>query len=234
MAVTLRKTSMETRGEKNFIKMPLFAARKYDRLTDVKGVNNSFSKMAGYVATQHTQGRLLDVGTGPGRLLLELKEQIPGIELHGLDISASMLKIARKRVGEDVDLKLGNITKTDYPNDYFDCIVCSGSFYNWDNPIEGLNEIYRILKPGQKAFLFETTRDYDPELLGINLHNNLAEYGQLRRIMSIMFLKKQLKMTYSTAEYNQLVLRSKFRDSYSIVRDVLGSLPIYVRIELTK
>ena len=225
---------METRGEKNFIKMPLFAARKYDRLTDIKGVNSSFTKMAGYVAARFTEGRLLDVGTGPGRLLVELKEQIPGMELHGLDISASMLKIAAEKLGGKAVLKEGNISKTDYPDDYFDCVVCSGSFYNWDAPIDGLNEIYRILKPGQKAFLFETTRDYDPDLLNINMQNNLAGYGQLRRFMSVMFLKKQLKMTYSTAEYNQLVLQSKFRDSYSIVRDVLGNLPIYVRIELIK
>lgn len=225
---------METRGEKNFIKMPLFAARRYDRLTDIRGVNNSFAKMAGYVAEHFTEGRLLDVGTGPGRLLLELKEQIPGMELHGLDISASMLKIAAQRLDGQAVLKEGNITRTGYPDDYFDCIVCSGSFYNWDAPVEGLNEIYRILKPGEKAFIFETTRDYDPDLLNINMQNNLAGYGQFRRIMSIMFLKKQLKMTYSTAEFNQLLLQSKFRDSYSIVRDVLGGLPIYVRIELTK
>ena len=225
---------METRGEKDYIKMPVFAARKYDRLTDNKGVNSSFSKMTGYVVAQCTEGRLLDVGIGPGRLLQELNDKIPGMELHGLDISAAMLKIAAERLGEKAQLKLGNISKTDYPDDFFDCIVCSGSFYNWDAPIEGLNEIYRILKPGKKAFLFETTRDYDPEMLNINVQNNLAEYGQFRRIMSTLFLKKQLKMTYSTAEFNQLVLQSKFSDSYSMVRDVLGSLPIYLRIELTK
>ena len=225
---------METRGEKNFIKMPLFAARKYEWLTDNKGVNSAFSKMAGYLARDCNSGRILDIGTGPGRLLQELKLQIPEIKLYGLDISTSMLKIAGEKLGKDVDLKLGNICKTDYPDNYFDGIVCSGSFYNWDKPIDGLNEIHRILKPGQKAFLFETTRDYDPELLSINLQNNLSEYGQIRRIMSIMFLKKQLKMTYSTAEFNQLILQSKFSDNYSMVRDVLGSLPIYVRIELTK
>ena len=225
---------METRGEKKFIKMSVFAARKYDRLTDLKAVNSSFKKMAGYVAARFSKGRLLDVGTGPGRLLSEINEQIPAMELHGLDISPSMLKVAAERLGDVAKLKLGNIIKTDYPDNYFDCVICSGSLYNWDNPVEGLDEIFRILKPGQKALLFETTRDYDSELLTINLHNNLVGYGQFRKIMSIMFLKKQLKMTYSTAEYNQLIQQSKFSESYSIVRDVLGSLPIYVRIELTK
>ena len=113
---------METRGEKDYIKMPVFAARKYDRLTDNKGVNSSFSKMTGYVVAQCTEGRLLDVGIGPGRLLQELNDKIPGMELHGLDISAAMLKIAAERLGEKAQLKLGNISKTDYPDDR-DCRV---------------------------------------------------------------------------------------------------------------
>ena len=225
---------METRGEKSFIKMQLIAARIYDWLTDIKGVKEGFIKISKIISGKITAGRFLEVGFGPGRLLEELRNQVPQLELHGLDISASMLKIAHKRLGTKPELQLGSIEKTNYSNDFFDCIVCSCSFYNWDNPVEGLNEMYRILKPGQTAYLFETTRDFDPELLGINLQNNLVGYSQTQRILSTVFLKKQLKMTYSTAEFNELILQSKFKDNYSIVRDVLGSLPIYVRIELIK
>ncbi len=225
---------METRGEKSFIKMQLIPARIYDWLTDVKGVNEAFIKISNIISGKLIDGRLLEIGFGPGRLLEELRNLVPQLELHGLDISASMLKIAYKRLGTKPELRLGSIEKSNYSDDFFDCIVCSCSFYNWDNPVEGLNEMYRILKPGQTAFLFETTRDFDPELLGINLQNNLVGYGQTQRILSTVFLKKQLKMTYSTAEFNELILQSKFKDNYNIVRDVLGSLPIYVRIELTK
>lgn len=225
---------MKTRGEKQYVNMPLFAARLYDKLTNNRGVNNSFTKISKIIGGTLREGRLLDVGTGPGRLLLAIKNQIPQLELYGLDISAAMIKIARKKLGTYVDLRIGNIVKTDYPDNFFDCVVSSGSFYNWDNPVEGLNEIFRILKPGRTAFVFETTTDYDPDMVRINLQNNLQDSGLMRRILSPLFLKKQLRMTYSLGEFEKMLVQSEFKNSFKIERDVLGNLPVYVRIELNK
>jgi ubiquinone/menaquinone biosynthesis C-methylase UbiE len=146
---------MKTRGEQQYINMPSFGAGLYDNLTSVRGVSRLFEDIARTVADVLQEGRLLDIGTGPGRLLAEFNRQIPKLELFGLDISASMLKVAAKNLEHvaNVDLKLGNIVHTDYQDDFFDCMVSSGSFYNWDKPVEGLNEVYRILKPGRKAFM---------------------------------------------------------------------------------
>jgi len=225
---------METRGEKDYIKMSLFAASLYDKLSENNGMKRGFAKIAKRIAGQLQTGKLLDAGSGPGRLLLEIKNQAPQLEVYGLDISKAMLKLAKKRVGAEASLTLGTITATDYPDNFFDCIVSSGSFYNWDNPVAGLNEIYRILKPGQTAYIYDTTREYDPELLNINLQENLVNAGLVRWLLSPLFLKKQLKMTYSTAEINELLLKSDFKNSFTMERDVLGGLPIYVRIELRK
>ena len=225
---------METRGQEKYINMSSFAARLYDKLSESNGMKKGFAKIARLVAVKMTEGRLLDVSSGPGRLLLEMKEHAPQLELHGLDISKAMLKIAWKRLSTDVLLKQGNIIKTDYPSDYFDCIVSSGSFYNWDNPVEALNEIYRILKPGQTAYIYETTKEYDPEILNVNLQENLVNAGLLRWFLSPLFLKKQLKMTYTVSEFRKIVMQSDFKNSYTLERDVLGGLPIYVRIELLK
>lgn len=225
---------MKTRGEKQYVNMPLFAARLYDKLTNNRGVNNSLTKISKIIGGTLREGQLLDVGTGPGRLLPEIKNQIPQLELHGLDISAAMIKIARKKLGTYVDLRVGNIVKTDYPDNFFDCVVSSGSFYNWDNPVEGVNEIFRVLKPGRTAFVFETTTDYDPDMVRINLQNNLQDSGLIRRILSPLFLKKQLRMTYSLSEFEEILMHSEFKNSFKIERDVLGNLPVYVRIELNK
>lgn len=214
--------------------MSYFAASLYDKLSENNGMKSGFAKIAKRIAGQMQTGKLLDVGSGPGRLLLEIKNQAPQLEVYGLDISKAMLKLAKKRVGAEADLKLGNITASDYPNDFFDCVVSSGSFYNWDNPVEGLNEIYRILKPGQTAYIYETTREYDPELLNINLQENLVNAGLVRWFLSPLFLKRQLKMTYTVPEFKELLMKSNFKNSFTLERDVLGSLPIYVRMELRK
>ena len=216
--------------------MPPFAARLYDNLTSVKGVNRSFEDIAVFVASILQKGRLLDIGTGPGRLLLEIHKKIPGLELSGLDISASMLVIARQNLTDirDIDLQVGNIVQTDYLDNYFDCILSSGSFYNWDNPVESLNEIYRILKSGKTAFIFESVKDYDKALLIMRLKDNLAGYSFMRKKLSSCFLKRQLRMTYSISEFQMILKQTKFRNSYNIHQIELGNLKIYVRIELNK
>jgi ubiquinone/menaquinone biosynthesis C-methylase UbiE len=227
---------MKTRGEKTYINMPTFAARLYDNLTGIKGVNKGFEEIAEFIVEKGIQGKLLDIGTGPGRLLLEINKSDPTIELFGLDISASMLEVSGQNLKHlnNVDLKVGNITNTNFPSDYFDCIVSSGSFYNWDNPVEGIKEIYRILKHGHTAYIFESFKDYDQKLLSTMLKENLKGYRYIRKILSKYFLNRQLRMTYSLNEFDEIVRQTDFKTQYKIVKTELGNLPIYVRIELNK
>jgi ubiquinone/menaquinone biosynthesis C-methylase UbiE len=227
---------MKTRGEKHYITMPSFAARLYDNLTSVRGVNKGFEEISSFIENDLKQGKLLDIGTGPGRLLYEINKRNPKIELCGLDISASMLDVARQNLQniKNVDLRIGNILKTEYQADYFDCIVSSGSFYNWDKPIEGLNEIFRILKSGRTAYIFESHRDYNKELFDSRLKINLKGYNLLRRILSKYFLKRQLRMTYTLKEFDEILKQTDFLKSYNIKQIELGNLPIYVRLELKK
>lgn len=227
---------MKTRGEKSYIHLPSFAARLYDKLTNVRGINQGFEEVAFFLGTHIKKGNLLDVGTGPGRLLKAIHENNAELDLFGLEISSSMTDLARHNLRDikNVDLRIGNIEKTDYPTNFFDGIVSTGSFYNWDLPVEGLNEIFRILKSGNTAYIYETTRNYNKKLLRTGLKDNLKDYNSLRRILSIFFLRKQLRMTYSTKEFEDILKQTEFSQSYNIDRITLGNLPIYVRLELKK
>jgi ubiquinone/menaquinone biosynthesis C-methylase UbiE len=227
---------MKSRGEKHYIKMPRLAARLYDKLTSVKGMNKSFEEIADFLEGVINKGKLLDVGMGTGRLLKRIHKIIPQIDLYGLDISSAMLDLSTYHLRNlrNVFLRIGTIEKTEYQSNFFDCIVSTGSFYNWDNPIAGLNEIHRILKQGKTAFIYESIRDHDRELLQSRLNDNLQGYNILRRIMSKYFLMKQLRMTYSTSEFNEILQQCAFKDSYKIERIELGNLPIYIRLELQK
>lgn len=227
---------MKTRGEKQYVHLPIFAARLYDNLTRVKGINKSFEEISAFVDDHVKEGRLLDIGTGPGRLLCEIHKNTPGLDLCGLDISSSMLRIARENLRniENLDLRLGNISQTDYPDDYFDIIISSGSFYNWDKPVDGLNEIYRILKPGQSAYIFETHKDFNKKELNFKLKENLVEYNFIRKFLSKIFFRKQLGMTYSLTEFGQILKQSKFKNNFKIKKLELGDLPTYIWLELNK
>ena len=227
---------MKTRGEKQYIKMPLFAARLYDKLTNVRGVNKSFEEISEFVSGKLKYGRLLDIGTGPGRLLGEINRRNPQIELYGLDISESMLKLAKLNLIniQNHDLRTGNISHTDYPDNFFDCIISTGSFYNWDDPLCGIDEIFRILKEGNTAFIFDTHKSYDSKMLSARLKENLKGYNPMRKALSEFFLKKQLSMTYSVSEYKEILDQTRFRSSCMIHQVELGNLPVYIRLELKK
>ena len=227
---------MRTRGEQQYIRMPDFAVRLYDNLTSVAGVSRGFREIAQFLASRVPAGKLLDVGPGPGRLLAEIRLATQAIDLFGLDISPAMIDLARENLHDlqGIDLRVGNIAATEYPSDFFDCVVSTGSFYNWDRPIAALNEVFRILKPGDTAYIYESVTDHDSELLEVRLARNLEDCGAIRTGLSRYFLHRQLRMTYSTDEVRQLIRQSDFADTYRLERLELGGLPIYVRIDLLK
>lgn len=227
---------MKTRGEYQYINMPAFGARLYDNLTSIKGVNRGFEEIADFIDNQLEHGRILDIGTGPGRLLYEISKKNPSFNLFGIDISKSMIVVASQNLQnvKNVDLRVGNIVATEYPSDYFDCIVSTGSLYNWDRPVESLNEVFRILKPGKTAYIFESTKDHDKKLLKARLKINLKEYNYVRRSLSKYFLNRQLRMTYTIKEFHEIVRQTEFNNSYNIKQTELGNLPIYLLLDLRK
>jgi ubiquinone/menaquinone biosynthesis C-methylase UbiE len=227
---------MKTRGETQYINMPFFAVKLYDNLTSVKGVNKSFEEIAHFIGDILKEGIVLDIGTGPGRLLSEISKQAPKLKLFGLDISKAMIDLAKQNliIIPDVDLRVGNINQTDFQDNFFDCIVSTGSFYNWDNPIHGLNEIFRILKPDKTAYIYDSYKDFDKKEFHTRLNQNLKGYNFIRKTISKYFLQRQLRMTYQLDEYNKILGQTKFKDNYSIQPIDLGNLSIYVRLELKK
>jgi ubiquinone/menaquinone biosynthesis C-methylase UbiE len=224
-----------SRGETDFINLPGFAARLYDGMMQSRATRQQYKEIAQDLVSRIKTGRLLDIGTGPGYLLLEIHHLNPGIELNGLDISASMVRQAGKNLaGIKVHLKQGNISATDYPSDYFDLVTCSGSFYLWDRPIEGLEEIHRILKSGHSAYLYETHRNFDEVKIRQKLVENLKGENIIRRKLAPQFFLQQLGMTYDEDEIVEIIENTKFAHNYTIDEISIVNLPVWLRIELKK
>ncbi|MFX1496965.1 MAG: class I SAM-dependent methyltransferase [Promethearchaeota archaeon] len=226
---------MDNRGEKSFITLPKFAAKLYDKMMQLEPLQIQRSQIAELLLQQINEGSLLDVGTGHGRLLIEINKLNPKIELYGLDISEKMINLAKTNLKDiKADLQQGNITNTNYKSNYFDIITCTGSFYLWNSPIEGLNEIHRILKPNKIALLFESHKDYDKSNLKKEIKKNLSKEGFFNRRLVPYFLNKQLKMTYDINELKNILNKSLFENNFSIKKITLANLPIWLKIELTK
>ncbi len=226
---------MSDRGENSFIKFPKFAAKLYDSMMKKDAMRIQRVQIAEELTQHINEGRLLDIGTGHGRLLAEIFEKNSKIELYGLDVSEKMIELAKLNLKNiPVNLKQGNITKTDFNDDYFNLITCTGSFYLWNSPIDALNEIYRILKPQSNAILFESHKEYNEDELDEAIEKNLQKESYFNRKIIPRFLKKQLKMTYEIDELKEIIKKSFFKGNYSINKITLVNLPIWLKIELRK
>lgn len=89
---------------------------------------------------------ILDVGCGTG-VHLELYNRYQ-CELFGIDTSASMLDIARGRLGDDADLRLGDASHMPFEDRAFDLIITMLVLHEMDHITRSavIDEIKRILK----------------------------------------------------------------------------------------
>jgi len=95
------------------------------------------------------QGRLLDVGCGPGRLLQELREH--GWDVYGVDFSPVAVGRARS-VG--LNVRQGDLLTAGFESNFFDVVLFSHSLEHVFDPVATLREAHRILKPGGRLLLF--------------------------------------------------------------------------------
>jgi ubiquinone/menaquinone biosynthesis C-methylase UbiE len=226
---------VKSRGEIQFLRFPRFAAGLYSRLARTRSLQQQYQEIAACLTGQVHSGRLLDIGTGPGWLLLEVHKLNPGLQLYGLDISQAMIRLAQQNlVGVTTNIKMANVCTTGYEDDFFDVVVCTGSFYLWDRPEQGLEEIHRILKPGCSAHLFETNRDYDNNAYRAAMKANLKREGLAMRLFGPLLLAKALPMAYRPDEVETIVGRTSFAGECRIENVTLVGLPIWMHVQLNK
>ncbi|MDB5640729.1 MAG: methyltransferase, UbiE/COQ5 family protein [Hyphomicrobiales bacterium] len=105
-------------------------------------------------------GAILDAGVGTGRNIAYYPD---GVRVTGVDQSPAMLARARQRALEarrDVDLRLMDVTRLDFPDDSFDAAVASFLFcvLPADSQVAALRELRRVVRPGGTLRLLEYVR----------------------------------------------------------------------------
>jgi len=117
------------------------------------------------------QGRLLDIGTGAGRLLEALGPRM--VRAIGVDISRSMLAIARARLAEkglaNCSVRQADMYNLPFPEAAFDLVTVQMVLHYAEDPPAVLAEAARVLAPGGRLVVI----DLAPHLRG-DLTRNLA------------------------------------------------------------
>ena len=104
-------------------------------------------------------GRVLDAGCGNGNHVVFLAEQ--GFDVYGVDISEEAIEIASawlQRKGLEANLKVGDVVKLPFENQYFDVVVSHGVLDHvpFSESKKAMQEIRRVSADG--AYIYITLR----------------------------------------------------------------------------
>jgi demethylmenaquinone methyltransferase/2-methoxy-6-polyprenyl-1,4-benzoquinol methylase len=99
--------------------------------------------------------RVLDVGCGTGSNL-KLYQQA-GCDVYGIDMSPSMLQVARQKLGDRANLHLGDASDMPYDDGTFDLITASLTLHEMPGVVRTgvINEIIRTLKNDGRILLID-------------------------------------------------------------------------------
>lgn len=101
-------------------------------------------------------GRVLEVGVGTGLNLPFYTDCCT--EILGIDISAGMLEKVKERIAlcrVPVRLDVMDVQSMPLDSDSFDSVLAAFVFCTVSQPIVGLRECYRVLRPGGKLIMIE-------------------------------------------------------------------------------
>ena len=140
---------------------------------------------------------VLDVGCGKAFLLYELTQVVPGLEVHGLDISKYGIANSKKGIREQ--LKLGDCTSLPWKENSFDFVFSINTFHNLEvfDLEKAIKEMQRVSK--SKSWL--CVESYRNEVEKTNL----------------LYWQITCKSFYNTEEWRWLFEKWSYQGDYGFI-----------------
>ncbi len=136
-------------------------APRYDLLNHLLSMNidKGWRKKAMKYISGEEKEHLLDVACGTGDFSIAAC-RVGVKQVTGIDISANMVEIGRKKVREMgleqvINLQHGDSEQMEFPDNSFDVVTVAFGVRNFEHLELGLKEMQRVLRPGGKVIILE-------------------------------------------------------------------------------
>src|SRR6266849_1352700 len=132
-------------------------AHRYDLVNTVLslGTDGGWRRRAARETGLKAGGSALDVACGSGKLTAELARiGGPNGRVVGLDFSREMIAIARLH-HRGIEFMEGDALSLPFEDASFDAATIAFGLRNLSDPVRGLREMTRVLKPGGRAVVLE-------------------------------------------------------------------------------
>jgi ubiquinone/menaquinone biosynthesis C-methylase UbiE len=122
-----------------------------------------YERMATDIATtlgDQIAPTIVDVGTGPGLLLITVAARWPTATVIGIDPAqpmraAAARRLARAGLSDRVAVVAGTAERLPLPDASVDIVVSSLSSHHWSEPALAIRELRRVLRPGARALIYD-------------------------------------------------------------------------------
>ena len=173
-------------------------APKYDLLNHLLSLNidKGWRRKAMRCVEEDGKGHLLDVACGTGDFSIAACRA--GVrQVTGIDISANMVNIGRKKVAEaglagQIDLRSGDSEAMEFSDNTFDTVTVAFGVRNFEHLEQGLREMYRVLVPEGHLVILELS--YPEKFIIKQLYDIYA--GLIIPTIGKMLSKDHMAYTY--------------------------------------
>ncbi|MBW1829653.1 MAG: class I SAM-dependent methyltransferase [Deltaproteobacteria bacterium] len=123
-------------------------------------IESYYGPMAETILSSLPKGIVLDLGTGPGYLPIEMMKRSQSIKVVGIDLSRRLIHMARANASrrgltDNLDFEVGNAAGLRFEDSSFDMVISTGMLHSLKDPVKVFQEIYRVLKKGREAWIYD-------------------------------------------------------------------------------
>lgn len=137
-------------------------------------IDDTFVDHALRLTSKRPRGRALDIGTGPGQIVLKLAYRQSLWKFTGVDRSPGMIEQARTSLASAINDLAGRVefqvadgNRLDLPDASFDLVMCNSVLHHLAEPQNLLREMARLVKPAGAILLRDLRR---PSRFAFPLH----------------------------------------------------------------